>query len=137
MTLKEIRKLHRATRDFMAMLDGHPTNMKVRNIEKKSIQDLTFADLELYSCVLGITLDTILSMLLSVEITESNLKSVFWEFHHNGGLNVSKTWKSLEGCSNQCSLPTLQKIANQKDKFGGVKLNWCWYKYTGEELINE
>lgn len=133
MTLKEIRKMYHITRSTIAIMNGCST-MIPRYLETKSIRDLTFEDLEMYSGVIGIDMDTMLGLLFDKEVHESDLKSAFWEFHISRGLNVKKTWKSLLECSNCCTLQTLQTYAKEQDKFAKLKLNWCWFKLTGEEL---
>lgn len=136
MTLKEIRRYYGVTREQVAMMNGC-TQMVVRRIENKPLTELTFDDLDFYVCATDLTLDSILGMLLGVELSAMELKGALWCFNFNQTLNVSKTYLSLSKCSNVCSIATLQKYARAKDTFKHIKLNWCYYKLTGRELENE
>ena len=133
MTLKEIRKLNYIPREQIAMLNGC-SQMVVRRIEEKELKDITFGDIDMYVTASNLTADYIINMLLGINISEAELKASFWQLNFNRTMNVARTYKQLSGCSNRCSLVTLQTYAKAQDKYTHVKLNWCYFLITEQEL---
>lgn len=133
MKLSEIRKQCGATREIVGMLNGITIDA-VRGIERKSLKDITFSDIDIYVTALGISDNEIITKLLNTSINVSELKGVFWEHSLSHIINVNKTYTSIKFCSNACSLLQLYSYINTKNYFNKIKLNWCYYKLKGEEI---
>jgi len=131
MTLKEIRKSYHVSCVTLGMLNG-VTDFSIRLIENKNIRDLTFKDLDRYATGLSLSLNALIFALLGEMLDSAVLKGGFYERHFNGSINVTTTFKSLEGCSNKPNIATLRKYVKEKDYYSGVKLNWCYFKKYGK-----
>lgn len=133
MTLQSIRKLYNISREQIAVMNAC-SQMVVRRVEMKPIKELTFGDLEMYTNAFMIEEDDLIGMLTGKALKSIDLKISFWEFNFNTTVNINKTYKALNNCSNKCSLISLYTYFKDTDKFKDIKLNWCYYKLTGEEL---
>lgn len=136
MTLLELRKMEKRTRASMADL-LQCSIMKIRRIEEKDIKDLTFRDLEAFATGMQMEVDDILNFLIGPNFPSTALKAVFWCFNVNGTINAAETWRKIEHVSNKPNITSLQNYAYSKNKFDSIKINWCYYKITGEELCGK
>lgn len=133
MTLRTIRELYRINRYEIEMLNNL-SPMELRTIENKKVIDITILDLDIFATGLGIEIDDMIRMVTGLDITLDKLKGGFFERTAKGKINVQKTHKSLDGCSNNCTLPTFIKYMKSKNAFDYMKLNWCIYKALGREI---